>query len=72
MTDNTGEKQAVTEELLKEKGYIQSAETCVECGVRVMVKVDRRPFRWESDISMTTFWIECPKCGYRAVEYDSD
>jgi len=79
MPKYTKEEQAAAEKWLREhgieideRGYTQSGTRCEGCGELVWVKSTTKPFRWESDVRITTFNYECRSFGSHWTEHDSD
>jgi len=53
-------------------GYTESEERCPRCGQKAWVISSRKPFRWESDVTVTTFHFKCKNCDATWKDYDSD
>lgn len=55
-----------------DEGRTESEERCPKCGQKAWVKSSSKPFRWESDVRITTFFFICKNCGAEWKDYDSD
>lgn len=70
--NDLSEQRAVSEAIATEDGFFESARQCETCLNPLWVKVNKKPFRWQSDVDVITFRYRCLTCGTEWVEHDSD
>jgi len=54
------------------EGRMKSNEPCGCGNGDVWVKSRTKPFKWQSDVMVTTFYYTCKNCGASWTEHDSD